>query len=144
MKSKGKKKARAAIAAMREHTFALYRERNATLHAMGFKSYRVYLASDLWKLVRSRVFRKKGRICSLCPAPATSVHHNRYHRNDLLGKNLKFLNPICNACHEEIEFSRTGRKKPLENVANHFADKRSQWVDSPIHSIFFASDYAGE
>ncbi len=96
-----------------------YSSRNATLLRLGFATYKEYLQSDLWKEVRKRVYTTKGSACYLCSKPATELHHNRYHKNDLIGKKLKFINPICRQCHEGIEF-QDGRKATLKQAARTF------------------------
>ena len=91
-----------------------YARRLKHLRSLGFKSYPEYLKSDLWKRVRARVFLEKGQNCSLCANEATQVHHNRYHRNDLIGKKLSFLVPICRRCHELIEHENGKKLKHCE------------------------------
>ena len=86
-----------------------YEARNKFLLELKFKDYKSYLKSKLWKRVRAKVFKKKGCACEVCHAYATEIHHSRYHKNDLLGRNLKFLHPLCRECHENIEFD--GEKK---------------------------------
>ncbi len=86
-----------------------YAKRAKVLRDLGFTSYQQYLASDLWKRVKSKVFQIKGRSCELCGRPAATVHHNRYCFASMIGRRIKFLIPICHACHEEIEFD--GDKK---------------------------------
>lgn len=86
-----------------------YIKRSKVLRDLGFTSYQHYLASDLWKQVKRKVFQIKGKSCELCGRPAATVHHNRYCLGSMLGRRLKFLIPICHACHEEVEFD--GDKK---------------------------------
>lgn len=89
-----------------------YDSRDAELKSIGFANYREYLKSDLWRAIRRKVYALKGRVCHLCPNQADALHHNRYHKNDLLGKKLDFIHPICNRCHERIEFQmENGRRK---------------------------------
>ena len=100
-----------------------YGSRNANLRRMGFGSYAEYLASDLWREIRRKVFAAKGRACSLCNAPASQLHHNRYHTNDLKGKRLTFISPVCRSCHERIEF-QGGRKVGVMDAARAFRKQR--------------------
>lgn len=86
-----------------------YEARNIFLRQLKFKDYKSYLKSRLWKKVRGKVFKKKGCACEICGNYATEIHHSRYHKNDLLGRNLKFLHPLCRDCHYSIEFD--GEKK---------------------------------
>jgi hypothetical protein len=52
-----------------------YASREANVRKLGFASYEEYLRSDLWKDVRGRVKRAKGRECSLCLKPSREMHH---------------------------------------------------------------------
>lgn len=81
-----------------------YEKRNAILKEIGFRSYREYLSSDLWKRVRAVVFQKKGRKCFCCGSKASQIHHNNYAKDELLGENVKRLVPLCGRCHTRIEF----------------------------------------
>jgi cytochrome c553 len=92
-----------------------YASRQRNLKAMGFSTYAEYLASDLWKQVRARVFAAKGRRCVACSNPAEQVHHNRYHANDLSGKQIRYLVPVCRSCHEAAEFEG-GKKVTLRKA----------------------------
>lgn len=100
-----------------------YASRNYILKMLGFASYKEYLASDLWKSVRKKVYAAKGKNCYLCGKPATELHHNRYHKNDLIGKKLKYIHPICRGCHEDIEF-RAGEKTTLNQAKITFNKRR--------------------
>jgi hypothetical protein len=104
-----------------------YQSRFVALRDIGFSSYAEYLASDLWQEIRQKVFKIKGRFCYLCGRPATELHHNRYHRRDLLGKRLKFINPICRKCHGEIEF-REGKKSTVAEARKAFQRARRRMV----------------
>ena len=91
-----------------------YVGRNQALKNIGFGGYKEYLKSPLWKNIRKRVFEKKGEMCMLCQKnKATAIHHRRYSVVDLVGDDLTFLEPICNDCHEWLEFSCGGDKTSL-------------------------------
>jgi hypothetical protein len=104
-----------------------YESRAHVLKGLGFSSYQDYLASDLWRQVREKVFSEKGRKCFMCGLAASQVHHNRYHRNDFLGKRSKYLNPVCGTCHVEIEFDGE-RKRTLAQAKVEFTRKRRKNV----------------
>ena len=91
-----------------------YQSRMYALVTLGFKSYQEYLDSDLWKSIRSKVFKVKGDACYYCGLPATEIHHNRYHVRDLTGRKLKYLDPICRSCHKEIEFTEGNKNNVLQ------------------------------
>lgn len=93
-----------------------YASRDQYLAACRLGSYGQYLASSLWKNVRQKVFKKKGRLCVACGGVATQVHHLRYHRRDLLGQSMRYMVPICQPCHKAVEYD--GTKKVSLKVAN--------------------------
>lgn len=114
----------------REHPSAFYsgtsyKSRSIGLKELGFSRYSDYLASDLWRRVRSLVYKLKGHKCYLCDAEATELHHNRYHKNDLIGKRLKYINPICRQCHQRIEF-RDGEKATVGEARKSFQKSRNR------------------
>jgi len=100
--------------------------RARTLYCLGFSSYREYLRSKLWRGIRQRVFAAKGRICVLCGCKAAQIHHRSYDRATLMGLLLTFLEPVCVKCHEEIEFTKTGRKRSRRAVEYAFKRKRKK------------------
>lgn len=98
-----------------------YTERNANLRVLGFKNYKLYMKSDLWRSIRSKVFATKGRICELCAQNAVIVHHNWYGVADLLGARLCNLHPLCIKCHDIIEFNN-GKKNKHHETRQKFYD----------------------
>jgi hypothetical protein len=109
-----------------------YKARDALLLAMGYASYAVYLQSDRWKGIRSRVFRGSSK-CYGCSRQAQQVHHREYTRANLEGRSLHGLEPICRECHEAIEFSKSGGKRlidhanlALEKIRRRTADAAKQ------------------
>ena len=84
-----------------------YRERNELLRSMGYPSYTDYLASDLWKRIRRKVFARTTA-CEVCGTQkATQVHHRSYIRPVLTGHRLDLLVACCRTCHETCEFDGT-------------------------------------
>ena len=104
-----------------------YVSRGFWLSQMDFKTYREYLASDLWKDIRVRAFKTHGYRCFLCGERAFEVHHLRYHKNDLTGKRLKYLRPICRSCHQGIEFEG-GKKQSVREAKTAFRQKRRSFL----------------
>jgi hypothetical protein len=91
-----------------------YSQRNKKLQAMGYANYREYLASDLWRSIRSRIMtRDKGR-CRICKAVAVDVHHLRYTWRVLNGQSDKHLLALCRSCHEMAEFRGDEKVSPSE------------------------------
>lgn len=98
---------------------ATYTERNANLKTMGFRNYKEYLRSPLWKGIRAKVFATKGKVCELCDRLADIVHHNWYGVSDLLGGRMCNLHPLCEQCHERIEHSN-GKKARHQDARRMF------------------------
>lgn len=92
------------------HCMSTYQDRNAILLRMGFKNYSEYLYSEVWEWVRSRAIRMNGGNCYCCARPATCIHHARYTEENLSGKNLTWLMPLCSACHKHGETYKDGTK----------------------------------
>lgn len=89
--------------------FSPYKERDRYLVTLGFKSYRDYLDSNLWKSIRLRVMQRDGNKCQCCQGPAVQVHNKRYGLGQLNGMTLDEMVAICIDCHQAIEF--TGERK---------------------------------
>jgi len=90
----------------------VYEKRDRAIRSIGFSSYRDYLNSDLWHEIRKTVLGR-SRKCTKCKGKATQVHHARYLKEDLLGKTLSYLNPVCASCHHNAEYDRNGQKNEL-------------------------------
>ena len=99
-------------------TYKAYRRRNTELKRLGYSSYEEYLRSELWKTIRDRVFKKRGRHCTLCPSPADVVHHQTYSKRVLTGHKICDLLPMCRRCHSSVEYDDTGRKREIDAVHN--------------------------
>lgn len=80
-----------------------YVQRNRIILELGFPSYRAYLQSQLWRDIRSSVL-SSGMKCE-CGAPAHQVHHAAYTYENLSGKNLHDLIPVCRFCHRRAEIA---------------------------------------
>jgi hypothetical protein len=87
-----------------------YAKRNDILFELGFKNYRQYLRTSLWKEIRARKIALDPN-CYGCGRPVEQVHHGRYHKENLTGINLKDLYSICRRCHKYCEFTRKGYKR---------------------------------
>lgn len=107
------------------------------IEGLGFRSYRDYLASPLWRRIKGRVLWKKRKgswrkaRCRICRGMAVTVHHRSYEREVMLGKNRSKLVPMCRHCHKFIEFDDDGRKRPLHE-ANRELDRLVGLGERPI------------
>lgn len=102
---------------------AVYAARNAALQKLGFSSYKTYLHSAIWKDIRWRILTPSAR-CRACGRPANTVHHNRYHLDDLNGKCLDHLIPTCRSCHKQAEFTKIGTKLGPERATQKLDNLR--------------------
>ncbi len=97
-----------------------YQIRNELLRGMGFDTYRAYLESPLWKVIRTRQL-ELNPWCSLrCGKLARIVHHSRYTADNLTGASVAHLHPLCHACHKAIEHGSRGRKLTMPAVRRKF------------------------
>jgi hypothetical protein len=94
-----------------------YAERNAIIQQLGFSSYKVYLQSELWKSIRRQILLPHTR-CRSCGKKATTLHHSRYKLEDMNGKCLTYLLPVCQGCHHKAEFNKKGEKIGVERATN--------------------------
>lgn len=104
-----------------------YVSRGFWLSRLGFSTYQEYLKSDIWRDIRARAFKTHGYSCFLCGERAFEIHHLRYHKNDLTGKRLKYLRPICRSCHQGIEFEG-GKKQSVREAKISFQRERRSYL----------------
>ncbi len=97
--------------------FEAYRKRNKVLRAMGFESYKAYLASDLWASIRAFKLQRDP-FCYACFNGANQVHHKKYTVDNLLGLTIGNLVSVCRRCHELAEFHRSGGKMSVNAASN--------------------------
>jgi hypothetical protein len=95
-----------------------YKARDKALKELGFKTYREYLLSDLWKSIRNARLAM-GDSCSCCDGKAEVVHHDTYYKKLLMGDEQsikKDLYPLCNSCHYRVEFDGARKRSCGEAV----------------------------
>jgi len=91
------------------------------LKALGYRNYKDYLSSNLWRKLRSKAIKTSGGLCCCCGEAATEVHHRNYDLETLKNGGDFSLVPLCNACHHLAEFDTNGRKRTTQQ-ANRFLD----------------------
>lgn len=109
-----------------------YMVRNEVLKALGYRTYKEYLASEDWKAIRASVL-DRFPFCICCESRSQVVHHLRYDSRTMLGINNANLAPLCHRCHETIEIDN-GQKTTMGS-ANMLLfdlarkkDKKQQWL----------------
>jgi hypothetical protein len=95
--------------------------RDASLKALGFRSYADYLRSPMWRQISANVLAKARYRCKCCGERATQVHHKSYDVTTMRGANRGNLIPMCGACHKAAEFD--GERKVELAEANARADQ---------------------
>lgn len=128
---------RAKRQAKYEYQMLAYKRRDAVLLDMGFANYKAYLASDLWKSIRTKVLERDGGKCHACKRPAKHVHHTDYSLDVMAGARIESLRSLCAGCHKGIEFSTKFGKTTLVQANKRLRRKRkwkaqdSCWENSP-------------
>lgn len=108
-----------------------YADRNSILRTLGFGSYADYLYSDLWEWVRSRAIGRNGGRCYCCDRKAECIHHFKYTHENLSGRALNWLMPLCKRCHNHGETYKDGSKVwELEKVNERLGVLRA-WYRRP-------------
>jgi hypothetical protein len=98
--------------------YVRYRLRDGYLKELGYKSYKEYLKSDMWRKIRNEILVRDMCRCKMCGKNATNVHHQRYTRGVLVGKSAKHLISLCEPCHKKAEFKSDGTKRDVTAVSN--------------------------
>ncbi|MTE25653.1 HNH endonuclease [Winogradskyella ouciana] len=62
----------------------------------------VYLKSDAWKRKRYVVLKRDNWKCVHCGARATQVHHKRYAPKNIGTEPIKWLESVCEFCHDDL------------------------------------------
>jgi hypothetical protein len=65
--------------------------RHAMLAELGFQAFGEYIRSPLFRSIRTRVIEA---------ARGTKVRHAKFTRENLSGRSLAFLTPLCGLCFE--------------------------------------------
>jgi 5-methylcytosine-specific restriction endonuclease McrA len=110
-----------------------YSERITNLQALDFLTYKSYLDSPLWNLIRREILYRDEVSCKALRCPnrrkrvqvPKQVHHLSYSTPALLGIDPSQLVTLCGDCHERAEYSRRrklsleeARRKTLRMVGN--------------------------
>lgn len=97
--------------------FVSYEERQIALTELKFNSYREYLDSKLWKVIRKHILDRDVNFCRArkCNNRSKEVHHFNYGIVTLLGQSPQTLVTFCRSCHEKAHFE-DGKSLPLKQV----------------------------
>ena len=103
--------------------YSEYERRNAALLELGFKDYKQYLRSKLWKSIR-RTQLALEPLCYGCGRKSNQIHHTVYKIEVLTGKSTEGLVSTCARCHRWCEFTRNGFKRSPEQASLEFEKVR--------------------
>jgi 5-methylcytosine-specific restriction endonuclease McrA len=75
-------------------------------------SYKDYLNSTQWKLLRIEALKRARGLCEHCGAPANAVHHIKYPKT-FKDDNINNLVSVCDRCHKLHHgiFDKTDQKE---------------------------------
>lgn len=108
-----------------------YTQRNEILRALGFRDYKMYLRSDLWKEIRAKQIEAYPE-CYGCGRGddriTLQVHHGAYTVENLMGLAFKDLYTICARCHKWIEITPKGYKRNPEQATKELHKIRGKYV----------------
>ena len=88
--------------------------RDEVLLRMGFRSFGHYLASPLWRRIKSRVFTRYHGKCVVCGNKANQTHFARHHHEVFVGHRLGQIKLLCRPCREAGEWSPDNRLMDVE------------------------------
>lgn len=96
--------------------------------AAGFKTYRKYLESALWRSIKRQELRKAGGRCAACSKTTDTIHHRDYRPRVLLGEDRTPLIALCARCHDRVHHMEGGRRRntwdECERVLREMVDAR--------------------
>ena len=111
-KSSRHKRSRCSIKRRRKSKNA-YTERDELLLSLGFDSYRDYLGSPAWAVIRSAKLANQP-LCEICGSAAEEIHHLSYSHSALTGRSESDLVSVCRSHHVAIEFTPHHNKRTFD------------------------------
>ena len=122
-----------------------YTERNCILAELGYKDYRAYLRSQLWKDIRARKLAQDQSCYGCGREQFLQVHHSEYSLQNLTGTTLDGLWSVCARCHRWCEVTKSGQKrnpdqatKELFRIRKLYDSRRNVKMDS--RTVFISRD----
>ena len=122
-----------------------YTERNAILLELGFKDYRAYLRSALWKDIRTRKLAESPDCYSCGSTRLLQIHHAQYTVKNLTGATLEHTYTLCARCHRWCEVSKGGYKRnpaqatrEMFRIRKLYDSRRNVKMDS--RTVFISRD----
>ena len=78
--------------------------------ALGFRTYAEYLASPLWRRIKTQELRRAGGKCAACGNITRTIHHRDYRPRVLAGNDSAALVALCQPCHDHVHYA-PGKKE---------------------------------
>ena len=77
-------------------------------------TYTDYLKGAVWREIRKRVFKLKGRFCEACQSTEKiHVHHTTYSKDVMNGDTLRGLFVLCETHHDQVHEREKMKKTGL-------------------------------
>lgn len=73
-------------------------------------TYLDYLQGENWNIIREEVLKRDNFRCLICNLAAEQVHHLKYSKDILEGKNCSMLISVCRSCHYKCHHDYNGNK----------------------------------
>lgn len=99
------------------------------------ETYAKYLETPLWRGIRDRVFKLRGKKCEGCQATTKlQVHHTTYTTSIFKGNSIRGLRVVCETCHGKIHALKANGMK-LPNATREVLDSKP-YVYNPTIKIY--------
>jgi len=89
--------------------------RQTLIEELGFDTFEQFEDSTLWQQIENKVLQKKNR-CRFCEYKAHTMIYMVYTRDNIKGKSLYGIHPICKYCNERLIYTDDGHKRSEENI----------------------------
>ena len=68
--------------------------------------YYAYMKSKRWRDFKDKVFKAKGRVCSVCGTTDGIINVHHLHYRTLGRERLQDVRVLCHNCHKNIDFQK--------------------------------------
>ena len=116
------------------NTNNIYKQRDDNLRRLGFKSFRAYKHSELWRSIEARVLARTPR-CRCCgQRRAGRVHHRAFDSATLAGESTAALTALCESC-----FRWSKRAADANAMAEQIGTAKRVMPHAPLFAPFRGS-----
>jgi len=87
-----------------------YGQRDKIVKSMGLASYKTYLKTSMWQLIRDEVKARDKGLCRVCCDLGAEAHHFCYSLEVLMGRKNEKIIFVCSRCHRDLEFDGDNKR----------------------------------